>query len=138
MNEKNIFTGNAKVYDLAENMRAAVFQSRQDIFLFLIEEWLQQEVLIKILVENNLVSILYDTNMKNQDVLKEIFLEDVSISDQEADYLIAVLANTIPAALSTWYLHGKIESPKEIYDAVAGSIAIISKQLAGKKETYKE
>lgn len=118
---------------LAENIKTSFFRSRQEIFLFLIEEWLKQEVLIKTLVENNMISIIYDTHMKNHELLKQLFLEDISLSDKEADYLVSVLANIIPAAVNTWYLHGKTETPKEIYQAVTHSLAIISKQLSKEK-----
>ena len=90
-------------------------------------------MLIKTLVENNMISIIYDTHMKNHELLKQLFLEDISLSDKEADYLVSVLANIIPAAVNTWYLHGKTETPKEIYQAVTHSLAIISKQLSKEK-----
>ena len=115
---------------LAENIETSFFKSRQEIFLYLIKEWLKQEVLIKTLVENNLISIIYDTHMKNHELLKKIFLENVSLSDNEADYLVSILANIIPAAVNTWYLHGKTESSEEIYKAVTHSLAIISNQLS--------
>jgi len=118
---------------LAENIKNSCFKSRQDIFLFLIEEWLKQEVLIKTLVENNMISIIYDTHMKNHELLKQLFLENVSLPDREADYMVSVLANIIPAAVNTWYLHGKTETPKEIYNAVTRSLAVISKQLLREK-----
>lgn len=118
---------------LAENIKTSYFKSRQEIFLFLIEEWLKQEVLIKTLVENNMISIIYNTHMKNHELLKQLFLENISLSDKEADYLISILANIIPAAVNIWYLHGKTETPKEIYQAVTHSLTVISKQLSKKK-----
>lgn len=120
-------------FQLAENMQASHFNSRQEIFLFLIEEWLKQDTLIKTLVENNMISIIYDTHMKNHELLKQLFLEDISLSDREADYLVSILANIIPATVNTWYLHGRTETPKEIYLAVTHSLTIISKQLSKKK-----
>ncbi len=89
--------------------------------------------MIKTLAENNMISIIYDTHMKNHELLKQLFLEDLSLSDRESDYLVSILANIIPAAVNTWYLHGKTETPKEIYHAVTHSLAIISKQLSKKK-----
>lgn len=114
---------------LAENIKTS-FKTRHEIFLFLIEEWLKHEVLIKTLVENNMISVIYDTHMKNHELLKKIFLEDVSLSDREADYLVSVLANIIPAAVNIWYLHGKTETPEEIYRAVTHSLVVISRQLS--------
>ena len=71
--------------------------------------------------------------MKNHELLKQLFFENISLSDKEADYLVSILANVIPAAVNTWYLHGKTETPKEIYQAVTHSLTVISKQLSKKK-----
>lgn len=114
---------------LAENIDGCVFQSKQEIFLCLIEKWLEQEILVKALVENNLVSIIYDTHMKNRELLKQLFLKDVTISNIEADYLVSILANIIPAAVNVWYQHGKKETSMQIYHAVRHSLNIISQQL---------
>ena len=114
---------------LADEMKGATFHSRQDFFLLLVEKWMAQEVLIKTLVENNLTGILYDTHMKNRDFMKTVFLKNAVLSEREADYMISLLANIIPAAMNTWYLHGRSESPAEVYQAVSRSLHIIGEQL---------
>ena len=117
-------------FKLTEVVQNATFHSRQELFLCLIEKWLEQEVLIKTLAENNLVSVIYETHMKNRELMKDIFLKDAVISDAEADYLSAVLATLIPASINVWYLHRKEESPKEIYQAVSHSLNIIAHELS--------
>lgn len=79
---------------LAEAVNGAKIHSRQEFFLLLIEKWMKQEVLIQTLVENNLTGILYETHMKNRDFMKAIFLNDTTLSEQETDYLVSILANT--------------------------------------------
>ena len=115
---------------LAEAVQSAAFDSRQALFLYLIEKWLEQEVLIKTLVENNLVSVIYETHMKNRELTKKVFLKDTTISDEESDYLSAILATLIPASVNVWYLHGKKDTPKEIYRLVSHSVNIIGRELA--------
>lgn len=115
--------------ELAESAEISALQSKRKFFLLLAKKWMEQDILLKALVENNLTSIIYDTHMKNRDFMKEIFLKDMSISDCQADYLVSILANLIPAAMNTWYIHGKNESPLEVYRAVCRSIGIIGKQL---------
>ena len=115
---------------LTEVVQKAAFDSKQQLFLCLIEKWLEQEVLIKTLVENNLVSVIYETHMKNRELMKDIFLKDTAISDAEADYLSAILATLIPASVNVWYLHGKKESPKEIYQTISQSLRIIAHELS--------
>lgn len=114
---------------LAERLDRSLFQSKKDFFLSLITEWMDQEILVKTLVENGMVNIIYNTHMKNADFMKRIFLEDTALSEREADYLISILANIIPAALNVWYFHGKKEPPEEIYQAVSKSLNIIGQKL---------
>ena len=62
-----------------------------------------QEVLIETLVENSLTGILYDTHIKNRNFMKTIFLKDSAFSEREADYMISLLANIIPADMNIRY-----------------------------------
>lgn len=114
---------------LAEAVNGAKIHSRQEFFLLLIEKWMKQEVLIQTLVENNLTGILYETHMKNRDFMKAIFLNDTTLSEQETDYLVSILANIIPAAMNIWYRHGKNESPATVYQAVSRSVTIIGEKI---------
>lgn len=114
---------------LAEAFKSKALHSKQDFFLLLIGKWMAQEVLIETLVENNLTGILYDTHMKNRDFMKAVFLTDAALSEREADYMVSLLANIIPAAMNVWYRHGKNESPVEVYNAVGQSLNIIGKRL---------
>ena len=83
---------------LAEALKSKAVHTKQDFFLLLIEKWMAQEVLIETLVENNLTGILYDTHMKNRNFMKTVFLKDSALSEREADYMVSLLANIIPAA----------------------------------------
>ena len=114
---------------LADAVKGAAIHSKQDFFILLVEKWMAQEVLIKTLVENNLTGILYDTHMKNRGFMKEVFLKETALSEHEADYMVSLLANIIPAAMNTWYRHGRSESPMEVYQAVSRSLHIIGEQL---------
>ena len=114
---------------LSEEIQKETFKSKQDFFIYLIKSWLKEEVLLKTLVENNMINVIYETHMKNTELMKKIFLENIDISDTEADYLVSILANIIPAALNIWVLHGKKETPEEIYQMVSQNLKIISKQL---------
>lgn len=114
---------------LADAVAHAAVSSKRDFFLLLIEKWMAQDVLIQTLVENNMTSIIYETHMKNRDFMKRVFLQEHGISEREADYMTALLANIIPAAMQTWYLHGKTESPAAVYQAVRKSLYYIDKQL---------
>lgn len=115
--------------ELAEFVQHAAFATKQELFLCMIQKWLEQDVLVKTLAENNLVSVIYETHMKSRGLMKALFLENATISDREADYLTAVLATLIPAAVNVWYLHGKTETPQEIYQTIRHSLGIITQEL---------
>ena len=115
--------------ELVEFVQHEAFATKQELFLCMIQKWLEQDVLVKTLAENNLVSIIYETHMKNRGLMKTLFLENATISDREADYLTAVLATLIPAAVNVWYLHGKNETPQEIYQSISHSLHIITQEL---------
>lgn len=116
--------------ELAADAAQHIYPTRQAFFLSLIEKWTKQEVLVRTLAENNMVSILYETHMKNRELMKKVFLEGSDISDHEADYLVSLLANIIPAAVNVWYQHGRTESAQEIYRSVSRSLGIIAKELS--------
>ena len=61
--------------------------------------------------------------------MKEVFQKGTVLSEREADYMVSLLANLIPAAMNIWYRHGKNESPGEVYYAVGQSLNIIKNQL---------
>lgn len=119
---------------LAEGLNQSLFKSKQEFFLYLIEEWIKHDVLIKTLAENGMMNIIYNTHMKNTDLMKKLFLKNMTISGTEADYLVSILANIIPASVNVWYLHGKKEAPNEIYQAVTKSLNIIHQELAPHRE----
>ena len=45
--------------------------------------------------------------------MKTVFLKDSVLSELEADYMVSLLSNIIPAAMNIWYQHSKTESPME-------------------------
>lgn len=94
---------------LADALKSKAVHTKQVFFLLLIEKWMAQEVLIETLVENSLTGILYDTHMKNRNFMKTIFLKDSAFSEREADYMVSLLANIIPADMNIRYQHGKTD-----------------------------
>lgn len=120
---------------LAVELEQEHFVSNKDILLFFIERWLEQKNLMKALVENNMLGIIYDTQMKYSVLMKYIFVEESQLSDIELDYLVSILANMIPSAMNIWYKHGQTESAEEILKISSKSISIISDVLNDKSLT---
>ncbi|OZG63502.1 AcrR family transcriptional regulator [Bifidobacterium lemurum] len=115
--------------ELEEKLVQRQFATNHDLFLVFVEEWLSQETLVKALVENNLTGIIYDTHMKNSDLMKRVFTDVSAMTDAESDYLVSILTNILPAVVNTWYRHGQTESPEEIYAHAKASITTIADTL---------
>ena len=105
------------------------FSSSKDFFLFFVSQWLEQKVLIRALVENNLTNILYETHMKNRALINAIFIRECDTGDKDADYLVSILTAMIPSVINVWYLHGRSESPDKIFQRVCNSISTIDSVL---------
>lgn len=105
------------------------FSSSKELFLFFIRQWLRQKALLKALVENNLTNILYETHMKNKELVKTIYVREANMSEQDADYLVSVLTGIIPSVINVWYMHGQRESADEIFQRVCRCISAIDAVL---------
>lgn len=114
---------------LAEAVQSTSIKSKQEFFCLLVKKWMDQEILIKTLVENNMISIIYETHMKHRRFMEKIFLKNIAVSDEEADYMVSLLANIIPAAMNVWYLHKKTETSEDVYRIVGHSLNLIGRQL---------
>ena len=71
--------------EIAMEMSKGSFSSSKELFLFFIRQWLSQRTLLKALVENNLTNILYETHMKNKELVKTIYVCEANMSEQDAD-----------------------------------------------------
>ena len=114
---------------VSEELAQTRFSSNRELFLFFIHRWLEHKALIKALAENNLTSIIYDTHMKNRELVKAVYVREDDLSPDEADYLVSILTNIIPAVMNIWYEHGQKESETEILRIASKSIAIIAEVL---------
>ncbi|OZG67389.1 TetR/AcrR family transcriptional regulator [Bifidobacterium eulemuris] len=115
--------------ELADELSQRRFATNRDLLLVFIERWLGHGTLVSTLVENNLTGIIYDTHMRNGELMKRIFADASTMTDAESDYLVSILTNILPAVMNTWHLHGQTESPEEIYAHAGASIAVIADAL---------
>ncbi len=115
--------------ELARELEKGSFSSSKELFLFFIRQWLKQNALLKALAENNLTNILYETHMKNKELIKSIYIRESQISERDADYLVSILTGMIPSVINVWYSHGQRESADEIFRKVCSSISTIDSAL---------
>ena len=51
--------------EITSGLENGSFASSKDLILFFIKQWLDQKMLMRVLLENHLPNILYETHMKN-------------------------------------------------------------------------
>jgi len=115
--------------EITKELSNGSFSSSKELFLFFVKKWLKQEMLIRVLAENNLTNILYETHMKNKALIKTIYIRESKMSEEDADYLVSILTGIIPSVINVWYSHEQRESADEIFKRVCSSISVIDEAL---------
>ncbi|MGM0168533.1 hypothetical protein IGI39_004288 [Enterococcus sp. AZ135] len=117
---------------VAEELSQKHMLAKNEVFLFLIDKWLDQKTLLKTLTENNLINIIYDTHMKNSNLVKQLFIQESEMTNNESDYLVSILTSILPAVINIWYMHGQTEKKEELYTIVWKSLSTITDVLSVK------
>ena len=115
----NIF---ADILKMIENNK---FQNKGEEAIFCIKRWLEHDTLMKALAENNLIGIIYDTHIRNSELLKRFY--SIRFEDEKkVDYFIAILASLTYASLTVYYNHGATEPIEQVYDTVRKCTRILA------------
>ena len=97
------------------------FPDKSAEVMFCIKRWFTHRALIKTIVENRLIGVLYDSHMRNKEQLKNYY--DVYCKDEkEFDYFVATLVSMIFASLTIYFQHGETEPLEEVYRTVCDSM----------------
>ncbi|MBO5529314.1 MAG: TetR/AcrR family transcriptional regulator [Bacilli bacterium] len=92
-----------------EIIRNNFFQDQTDIARRCEKLWVRHEVLMKALVDFNLIGVLYDSHMRHKDELKELYstyYED----ETQFQCFVSLLVSFIYVALTVYFAHeGKLE-----------------------------
>lgn len=99
----------------------------QEMCICFISKWMEHSDLLDVLAKNNLMSIIYDTHMRNIDLIKNTILLNLELDNTEIDYLIFTLSGMFQSMLNVWYLHGKKETPEEMYYNMKVTFDILNK-----------
>ncbi len=80
-----------------------------------LEEWMKQEELIKIIVENHREDILFECHKK---YYRELIKVLPFLSQNQSVYEISILSSLLSSTLMTWYSNGKRESAEDIVSSI--------------------
>lgn len=100
------------------------FKNKSEEILFCIKRWLEHEVLIKAIVDNKLIGLLYESHMRNADQVKRFY--HVTYEDEQQFHcFVSVLVSIIYASLSLYFQKEENETIEKIYLNVVSNSEII-------------
>ena len=115
--------------DIANKFSKLQSEKIEDIFIFFISKFIEQDKLLEAIVSANRLDILYDSYRKQADFIRDMFKIDVVLSEDEIDYLIAIATSAIIGMLDIWIKHNKKESASELFIQVKKHIGIFYNSL---------
>ncbi|MBS5451254.1 MAG: TetR/AcrR family transcriptional regulator [Coriobacteriia bacterium] len=117
--------------EVGEGLARRRFASNREVFLFFARTWTEQKTLLKALVDNNLIGIIYDAHQRRGDLVRWLYVGGEDLSERDYDYLVAILTSIMPAVMSAWCARGQSDNPEEIYEAVAHAVGLVAEGLKG-------
>lgn len=99
-------------------------QKTEEIFIFFIGQWMENEVLLKAIIDSNHIDLLYRSFRDRSDETEKLFFSSKPVDTKHMDYLISIAATAMIGGLSTWIKNKKSESAEEVYYMVRKSTEI--------------
>ena len=100
------------------------FKDKNAEVIYCIKLWMKHEALIKAIVENRLIGVLYDSHMRNAKDLKKLY-SYYQKDDSEFNYFVSVLVSLIFTALTIYFQNNGEKSVEEIFEQVCINTGII-------------
>ena len=125
-----LYKCNRLIYDEIEKLEKPV--SFRSILITQLEVFMENSLLLKILVENKLDDTLYTVGNKNYTLFKNAILNGKDVSDEFIDYIIRIMFFSTLAVLKVWDTGGRKENANELFDKVNSSIMTFAKLLGTK------
>ena len=114
--------------DIVKLLQTQKFKDHTEQALYCVKRWLVHDILMKALVDNNLIGIFYESHMRNIDILRQFYSINYE-DDTKIEYFIYILASLCYASLSMYFKHGAKESIEEVYKTVCESTRLIATNL---------
>ena len=110
--------------DTVKAIESSSFKDKNEEVMFSIKRWLKHEAIVKAIVDNRLIGILYDSHMRNAERLKELYSVYYK-DDHQFNYFVSILVSLIFAALSLHFQNGATESVEEVFGSVCKNASLI-------------
>lgn len=91
---------------------------------YCINRWLKNETIIKALIENRMISILYDSHIRNGEQLKKLYLVYFE-SENDFECFVYLLVSLIFSSLSIYFKEENKKSIETVFETVCKNAEII-------------
>ena len=121
------------INELLENMVPSRQKNVQEVVIYFIQAWMDHAEFLEILVKNGYMNILCDVHRQHMDILQKLFRVDLNIDAWTQDYLVNILAEMVPAAMTVWIQHGKRENAQQVYANLKISFEVLGLMYSPEK-----
>ena len=87
---------------------------RYGLLLHYFGYWCQNSTILEMLLSINRMDIIYDSHLKNSEIITNRFLPDVDTSSEEYIYFMALRTGLTVGYLTAWVRTGKKKTPEEL------------------------
>lgn len=103
--------------DALKAKEAMKFKNKNEEVLFSINRWLKHEELIKAIIDNKLIGILYESHIRNYEKIKKLYslyYED----EKQFIYFVTILVSLVFASLTIYFDKNKTEPMEKVFEFV--------------------
>ena len=100
------------------------FSNKSAEVIYCMKRWLKHETLIKAIVENRMIGILYDSHIRNSQQLRKLY-SLYNKDDSDFESFVYLLVSMIFAALSIYFQNNKNRSVEEVFSAICSNATMI-------------
>ena len=110
--------------ETSEMLQYREFKTKNEEVIFCIKRWLKHETLIKAMVENHMIGVLYDSHIRNAQRLKTFY----SLSQKEESefrQFVFLLVSLIFASLSIYFQNDAKQPIEEVFESTCRNTGLI-------------
>lgn len=101
------------------------FNQKESLLKF-IQEWMDNKMLLKAIVDSSRIDILYDSHTKYIGNNLDYFFPGLSINEEQTNYLLMTMTSCISACLTAWIKNGAFESAEQLQTQLFNCFKILS------------
>lgn len=101
------------------------FNQKESLLKF-IQEWMNNKILLKAIVDSNRIDLLYESHSKYIGNNLNYFFPGLSINKEQTNYLLMTMTSCISACLTAWIKNGAYESAEQLQNKLFNCFSILS------------